>query len=176
MLLKAVAFDIGHTLIDERIDAASFVKPVRLMPHVREVLPQIDLPIAAWSNTKTAREADVRNLLEAAGIAHFFTWIITSIDAGSRKPAPEFFQFALQTCGFSATEVVFVGNQLNTDVRGGLQCQIRTVWVSGEEYRSPEETSTIKDVCPEFAINSLAELPDLLRRLRAGDAAIEWTS
>jgi FMN phosphatase YigB (HAD superfamily) len=164
--VRAVAFDVGHTLIDESIDAASFELPVRLMPHVREALPEIDVPMAAWSNTKSACEADVRHLLEAARIAHFFTWITTSIDAGWRKPHREFFDFALKQCGFSRDEVLFVGNQLNTDVYGGTQCQIRTVWVAGEEHRSPDETMTVRDVRPDFVVASLAELPELIRRLR----------
>lgn len=164
--LKAIAFDVGHTLIDERIDAASFVAPVQLMPHVLEVLPQIDLPMAAWSNTKSAREAEVRNLLRAAGIEHYFTWVITSIDAGCRKPDREFFHFALQNCGLPADKVLFVGNQLNTDICGGSQCGIRTVWISGEAHRSPDETMARGDAVPDFEIPSLSELPTLLERIQ----------
>lgn len=165
MILRAIAFDVGHTLIDERIDAANFVEPVQLMPHVLEVLPQIDFPMAAWSNTKSAREKEVRQLLHAAGIEHFFTWVITSIDAGSRKPNRRFFDFALENCGFAASEVLFVGNQLNTDVCGGLQCGIRTVWISGEHHRSPDETMAPADICPDFEITSLRELPALIATL-----------
>jgi len=166
MSLKAIAFDVGHTLIDERIDAASFVEPVQLMPHVLEVLPQIDFPMAAWSNTKSAREKEVRQLLRAAGIEHFFTWVTTSIDAESRKPNREFFDFALENCGFSADEVLFVGNQLSIDVYGGLQCGIRTVWISGEPHRSPDETMARADICPDFEITSLLELPALIASLK----------
>src|SRR5690242_214716 len=99
MPLKLVAFDVGHTLIDEGIDAATFAGPVRPMPDVREALLQIQLPMAAWSNTRSAREADVRRLLAAADIGEFFTWVVTSVDAGSRKPHPDFFRFALRKCG-----------------------------------------------------------------------------
>ena len=160
--LKLVAFDVGHTLVDETIDAATFTAPVRLMPDVREVLPQIHLPMAAWSNTRSAREAEVKQLLAAAGIGQFFTWIVTSVDAGYRKPHPSFFQFALRRCGVSAGELLFVGNQLNTDVCGGVQCGIKTVWVSGEAYRSPEDTGG--NTSPDFVITSLSELPALVRQ------------
>lgn len=169
MSLKAIAFDVGHTLIDERIDAASFAPPVQLMPYVREVLPHIDLPMAAWSNTGSAREAEVRKLLRAAGIEQFFSWVITSIDAGCRKPNPEFFRFALKGCGLSADEVLFVGNQLNTDIRGGAQCGIRTVWISGDAYRSPEESMTPADIAADFEIASLSELPGLLQQIRRNE-------
>jgi putative hydrolase of the HAD superfamily len=164
--LKAIAFDVGHTLIDERIDAATFLPPVQLMPHVLEVLPQIDLPMAAWSNTKSAREAEVRQLLRAAGIEQFFRWVITSIDAGSRKPDRKFFRFALEGCGLSADELLFVGNQLDTDICGGSQCGIRTVWISGDAHRSPEETLTPAEIAADFEITSLSELPGLLQQIR----------
>lgn len=165
MPFKAIAFDVGHTLIDERIDAASFVEPIQLMPHVLDVLPQIDLPMAAWSNTRSARENEVRHLLRAARIDQFFTWVVTSIDAGHRKPNREFFTFALKNCGLLAGEVLFVGNQLNTDIWGGLQCGIKTVWISGEPHRSPDETLTRAAICPDFEIDSLLELPELIRSL-----------
>ena len=163
MPLKLVAFDVGHTLIDEGIDAATFARPVRPMRDVREALQQIQLPMAAWSNTRSAREADVRRLVAAADIDHFFTWVVTSVDAGSRKPHRDFFRFALRKCSLSESEVLFVGNQLNTDVCGGVSCGIRTVWISGEAHRSPDDSSG--NVTPDFVINSLLELPDLIRRL-----------
>jgi len=169
--LKLVAFDVGHTLIDERSDASSFVAPVRLMPGVKDVLPQIQLPMAVWSNTKSAREAEVKKLLAAANIGHFFTWIVTSVDAGYRKPDRNFFQFALEKCGLSEGEILFVGNQMNTDVCGGVQCGISTVWVSGEAYRSPDDS--VGNLSPAFVIDSLLELPELIRCLQSKPHRVE---
>ena len=96
----------------------------------------------AYVNVRVNRHGAIsrRGFLRAAGIAHFFNWVTTSVDAGCRKPDPNFFKFALQQCGLRQGEVLFVGNQLNTDVCGGVECGIRTVWISGEAYRSPEDT------------------------------------
>jgi len=46
MPLKAVAFDWGHTVMDERRDGdvPLDTRPVHLMPGVSEVLPQIPGP------------------------------------------------------------------------------------------------------------------------------------
>jgi FMN phosphatase YigB (HAD superfamily) len=92
--LKLVAFDFGHTLIDERKDAGLPLKlrRVHLMPDVLDVLGCVPVPMAVWANTRTAREADVRTWLARAGIERFFTWVITSVDAGVRKPAAGFFE------------------------------------------------------------------------------------
>ncbi len=114
MPLKAVSFDWGHTVMDECRDGeiSLDLRPVHLMPGVSEVLPQIALPLALWANTRVAAETDVRGWLERAGLNTLFRWVITSVDAGARKPAPEFFQYALARCGLAREDVLFVGNRL----------------------------------------------------------------
>jgi HAD superfamily hydrolase (TIGR01493 family) len=168
MAIKAVAFDFGHTLMDEQKDGhvplAS--RPIHLMPEVSEVLPRIRLPMAVWANTRIATEAELRQRLERAGIGRFFRWVVTSVDAGFRKPAPEFFDFALAKCALRKDEVLFVGNQLNTDITGAGQYGIRTVWLSGRRYRSVDETLSPKDVRPTYRIPTLRQLPLLLQRIR----------
>jgi FMN phosphatase YigB (HAD superfamily) len=168
MVIRAVAFDFGHTLIDEQKDGAiSFEsRPIHLMLGVSEVLPRISIPLAVWANTRTATEADLRHFLDRAGIGRFFAWVVTSVDARFRKPAPEFFDFALSKCGLARDEVLFVGNQLNSDIAGGEQYGIRTVWVSGRAYRSTDETLSPQDVRPTQTIRTLRELPSLLQRIR----------
>ena len=122
--------------------------------------------MAVWANTRTATGAELQRFLDRAGIGHFFAWAITSVDAGFRKPAPEFFDFALSKCGLSREEVVFVGNQLNTDIAGGQQFGIRTVWLCGSEYHSSVETLSPQDVHPTYTIHTLRQLPSLFQRIR----------
>jgi beta-phosphoglucomutase-like phosphatase (HAD superfamily) len=81
---RAVAFDFGHTLVCEQL-ADDQVHP---MPGVRTVLPQINLPMAVWANTRLMAEAELRQKLQAAQLEQYFSSVITSVDAGFRKPAP----------------------------------------------------------------------------------------
>ncbi|HYN09166.1 MAG TPA: HAD family hydrolase [Vicinamibacterales bacterium] len=166
MRLKAIAFDWGHTIMDERrdLDLPVETRPIHLMPGVVETLEQLDLPLALWANTRVAVEADARRWLERAGIGRLFQWVTTSVDAGARKPAPEFFQFALARCALERHEVLFVGNQRNADVVGGESFGIRTVWLSGADYRSEDDRPV--DCTPSYAIATLRELPSLLQELR----------
>ena len=99
--MKAIAFDWGHTLMDERRDehVPLDVRPIHLMPGVAEALPRLTLPLAIWANTRIVTEAAVRDWLNRAGLGALFRWVVTSVDAGARKPAPEFFQYALARCG-----------------------------------------------------------------------------
>jgi FMN phosphatase YigB (HAD superfamily) len=141
-------------------------RPVHLMPEVSEILPQISMPLAVWANTRTATGSDLQQFLDRAGIGRFFAWVVTSVDAGFRKPAPQFFDFAVRKCGLARDEVLFVGNQLNTDIAGGEQYGIRTVWLSGSAYRSSDETQRLQNVNPTHAIHTLSQLPPLVKSLR----------
>jgi len=135
---------------------------------VSETLPRIPVPLAVWANTRTATGSELRRFLDRAGIGRFFTGVVTSVDAGFRKPAPQFFEFALRNCGLARDEVLFVGNQLNTDIAGGQSYGIRTVWLGGSAYRSADETLSPQDVHPTYTIQTLRQLPSLLESLCSG--------
>ena len=74
MLLKAIAFDWGHTLMDERRDEhiPLDTRPIHLMPGVADVLPQLTLPLALWANTRVAQKTVVRGWLDRAGLGPLF--------------------------------------------------------------------------------------------------------
>ena len=118
--MKVLALDWGHTLMDERRDRNVPLddRPAHLMPGVREALAAITLPLAVWANTREGDERHVRAWLTRAGLDGVFSWVITSTDAGARKPSARFFAYALTRCGCTPDDVLFVGNQLNTDVAG----------------------------------------------------------
>jgi len=166
MPLNAIALDWGHTILDERLDdhIPLEIRPVHLMPGVAEALPRLTLPLALWANTRLVREAAVRAWLDRAGLGSLFQWVITSIDAGARKPAPEFFRYALARCGLTKDDVLFVGNQLNSDIAGGNAFGLRTVWLSGHAYRSVDDgPSSVK---PTYSVETLHELPELVQRVQ----------
>lgn len=170
MLLKAIAFDWGHTLMDERRDEHIPLdnRPVHLMAGVADVLPQLTLPLALWANTRVDRETAVRGWLDRAGFGPLFHWVITSVDAGARKPAPEFFQYALARCRLAKDDVLFVGNQLNSDIAGGEGFGIRTVWLCGSTYRSLGDAPC--SARATYIVDTLYSLPALVQRLHVSEA------
>jgi putative hydrolase of the HAD superfamily len=129
--------------------------------------------MAVWANTRAADETGVRCRLRDAKIERYFSSVITSVDAGFRKPAPEFFQLALANWNFVKADILFVCNQINTDVFGAEQYGIRTAWLSGPEFRSDDETMTLADAQPSFIISDLTQLPSLLQTIavRASSSA-----
>ena len=67
---------------------------------------------------------------------------------------------------FAKDEILFVSNQLNTDVLGAERYGIRTAWLSAPEFRSADETMPLDDVKPTFTLGRLTDLPALLKRDR----------
>jgi len=133
------------------------------MPGVAEIPPGIRIPLVVWANIRTTTGADVQHFLDRAGIGPFFLWIVTSVDAGFRKPAPQF--FALRACGLARDDVRFVGKQLNTDIAGGQEDGIRTVWISGSAHQSADEMLSPQEDHPAHTIPILRQLPSLLESL-----------
>jgi len=164
-MLNAVALDFGHTLIDERVDilAATAHREEHLMPGARETLERLTLPVAIWANTRIADADNIRRWLERAGLSERIAWVVTSVDASARKPAPAFFAYALQVMQMTPAEVLFAGNQRNSDIAGGEAYGIRTVYLSDPVYRSDDDAAC--EVEPSFTIATLADLPGLVARL-----------
>jgi HAD superfamily hydrolase (TIGR01450 family) len=72
------------------------------------------------------------------------------------KPAPYLFQYGMEVCGYGPEESVMVGDNLNTDIAGGLQVGMTTAWIKGHE--NDQELNENK---PDFIVNTMKELVDL---------------
>ena len=166
-MITAVMFDFGHTIADElkSRDIPLRKRPIHLMPGVIETLPRVGLPIGLWCNSRRAKEPGLRHWLKRAGLNQYFRWVVTSVDAGYRKPAREFFDYAVAHSGLRKEEILFVGNQLNSDILGAHRYGIENVWLSGAAHRSPDDTLSIGEVTPDHTIEALAELPGLLTNI-----------
>jgi putative hydrolase of the HAD superfamily len=165
-MLKAVMFDFGNTIMREDSCVDPYLRdcPIDLMPGVRTAIDGIQLPKGIWANTRLAMSADLRRWLERAGLHNQISWVVTSYEIGCRKPAPQFFTHALTACGFQRKDVIFVGNQLDSDIAGANEVGIRCVYLSGEAYRSSDERMSVAAKAT-FTIATLFELPTLISSL-----------
>ena len=98
--------------------------------------------------------------LASAGIASYFEKIFISEKLGANKPDKAFFDrcFA-QIPGFDRERCILVGDSLTSDIRGGINAGVRTCWFNLRG--NPER----EDIVPDYRIDSLAELPELLERI-----------
>ena len=77
------------------------------------------------------------------------------------KPSPEFFFQVLRDLGLEAQNVCMVGDDLINDVQGAQLCGIPGILVRTGKYR--QDQVAVSKVVPDLVIDSVANLPDLLR-------------
>ncbi|WP_432156228.1 HAD family hydrolase [Streptomyces sp. bgisy153] len=78
--------------------------------------------------------------LEVSGLAVHFTSVIISGEFGVRKPDKALFELALdELAAGPRTWSAMVGDCLATDIAGGQQAGLNTVWVSPSRRRRPRD-------------------------------------
>lgn len=95
--------------------------------------------------------------LEATGLSEHFHILVISEEVGVAKPHPDIFEHALQVMGHPpASKVLMVGDNLHTDIIGGLNAGMHTCWLNRHGETKP------RDITPHYEVESLKALQDLL--------------
>jgi 2-haloacid dehalogenase len=95
-----------------------------------------------------------------SGIGKYFDGIFVSEKIGYNKPDKRFFEYAFSEMpDFSREETVIIGDTLTSDILGGLNAGIKTV------FFNPKGLKNDTGITPHYEIGSLSELPELLKKL-----------
>ena len=98
--------------------------------------------------------------LRDSGIEKYFDGIFVSERIGYNKPDKRFFDYAfLNIPDFKHEETVMIGDLLTSDIKGGINAGIRTV------YFNPKSHKNDTDITPDYEITDLGELPKLLEEM-----------
>lgn len=108
--------------------------------------------------SNAADHQDVQQLVEKAQLQPYLDFIVTSASCSYRKPHPRIFELALAHWGIAPREVAMVGDSLEADIAGARQVGLLGIWIT---RRAPRYTSHPAE--PDHTINTLAELPSLLK-------------
>ncbi len=94
--------------------------------------------------------------MTSAGLYPYFEKVFVSQDIGYNKPSREYFAgcFA-QIPGFDVSKAMIVGDSLTSDIRGGINAGLKTVWVNPGH-------ADCGDIRPDYQIEALSQLEDLL--------------
>jgi len=104
----------------------------------------------------TARVQEGR--IESAGIAGYFKGIYISEKIGFNKPSKEFFDHCFaQIPDFEKEEAVIVGDSLTSDIQGGKNAGVKTIWFN------PTQSVNASPIRPDYEIMNLQELPILIK-------------
>lgn len=127
------------------------------VPHAQDVLNALYSEYNLYlASNGTARVQLAR--IESSGIGKYFKNIFISQHIGADKPSKEYFNkcFA-QISGFSKDEAVIVGDSLTSDIQGGCNAGIKTVWFN------PNKVVNSTAVKPDYEIENLTQLISLLK-------------
>ena len=99
------------------------------VPEVLAELRRRGITVAVCSNWGW----DLDQALKMAGLDGAADVVVTSAQAGVRKPHPRIFQLTLEACGVGPSDAVFAGDTWYPDVEGPLAAGMRPVHVWREE-------------------------------------------
>ena len=130
-----------------------FFERMQPAPAAHEVLEELAAayPLALVSNNTT--DIQIRKI-RRLGFAPYFTAIVTSEEVGAEKPAVPPFQAALDALELDASQVVMVGDDPETDLRGARALEIRTVLTTEFRQGAAEEADQV--------VRELGALPRVL--------------
>lgn len=98
----------------------------------------------------------------SSGIAKYMDGIFISQILGANKPDRQFFDICFaEIPDFSLSETVIIGDSLSSDIKGGINAGITTVWFN------PKGIENDSDIKPDYTIKELSEVPGLLSQISA---------
>lgn len=101
-----------------------------------------------------------KSRIKSADIAKYFRGIYISEDVGYNKPDVRYFEACFKDIpDFRRDETVMIGDSLTSDMRGGINAGIKTVWFN------PSCAANSSDILPDYEVGSLDEIPALMERL-----------
>ena len=98
--------------------------------------------------------------MTSANLYRFFEKVFVSQEIGYNKPAKAYFDGCFARIpGFDPDRCLMVGDSLTSDILGGINAGIKTVWVN------PGHVPGREDIVPDYEIEGLRDLPALLETL-----------
>ena len=97
--------------------------------------------------------------MTSANLYRFFETVFVSQEVGHNKPSKAYFDACFaQISGFDPEKAIIVGDSLSSDIQGGINAGIKTVWVNPDH-------KPCGDIRPDYEIEALPQLEALLEKL-----------
>ena len=101
-----------------------------------------------------------KSRISSSDISKYFHGIYISEDVGYNKPDIRYFEACFKDIpSFIREETVMIGDSLTSDIKGGINAGIKTVWFN-HEGKSRDES-----IVPDYEVHSLDEIPALVKRI-----------
>lgn len=107
-------------------------------------------------------------LVEKHGLDGVLDHWTSSEEARSCKPHTGIYHYALEKGGLGATETLFVGDSLHHDIAGANAAGLRSARIVEEGVTTPLTSGLKVTAQPEYEIDALAQLIDIVESVNAG--------
>jgi FMN phosphatase YigB (HAD superfamily) len=129
----ALLFDWGNTLMrvfPEYTGPMVTWPKLELMPFAGNILPVLhkEWIIALATNADDSTEQDIRNALEKVNISGRIDHIYCFRKIGYKKPSPEFFKYISEDLKIHKSDIIMIGDDLDSDVLGAQNAGIPAIW------------------------------------------------
>ena len=114
-----------------------------------EKLKQSDFSLGIVSNWNSS----LKRIVEGLELTHYFDFILSSAEAGWKKPSPKIFEMALQLAATEPARVVHVGDTYQADVLGARNAGIRGIMLDrrGGVHQDHEVITGLLELHPLLA-------------------------
>ena len=98
--------------------------------------------------------------MTSANLYRFFETVFVSQEIGHNKPSKAYFDACFASIpDFDPAKALIVGDSLSSDIQGGINAGIKTVWVNPDH-------KPCNNIRPDYEIEALHQLPALLETLK----------
>jgi len=134
---------INDRLLGEAM-ASGFIEGISsktyLFPYAKEILEYLYPKYPLYIITNGFEEVQFSKL-KNSGMDRYFASVITSEEAGSKKPDAEIFQYALRKTGASANDSIMIGDDLEVDMAGARLMGIDQLYVNHDKKNHKEQVT-----------------------------------
>lgn len=124
-----------------------------LFPFTHEILqylhPQYEMHIIT-NGFEEVQQVKV----DASDLRKYFRNIITSEEAGSKKPDPGIFEYAFEKAGTNAAESIMIGDDLKVDILGAKAIGMDQVYVNFTNYKHCQDIT--------YEVDTLEKIKEIL--------------
>ncbi|MNS84078.1 Pyrimidine 5'-nucleotidase YjjG [compost metagenome] len=157
MWLTLIEFKIGDERLARDLSAVYMdMLPYQqsLFPHAIEILDYCKEQSYDMNLITNGFEDTQWKKLNATGIGHYFSHVITSETSNSLKPHAPIFDYALSLAGADKESSIMIGDSLEADILGAQSFGMDQVYFNPEQVAHSEQ--------PTFEISCLSELKKIL--------------
>jgi len=137
-----------------------FANSIGLFPNVKEVLEELQEMKLHLAVATSSLSASARPFLDRHELIGFFEVIVTGEEVEHGKPAPDIYLCTAQHLGIRADRCLVVEDAL-PGVAAAKAAEMRVAAIPDSRFVDPREYEKKAD----YVLNSLTELPELIRKL-----------